>query len=257
MDNFFSRSYRKEGPGVSKAPTQKKRFFLFFELFFRKFGQNIGVCLLFLLCCLPVVTFGPACCGLALVLRNFVREEHAFVVHDFFRGFKENFKQGLLVGLLNLAAFGLTGFACYFYFIEMADQTFMMVFFAICMLCLIIELFMTFYAYTMIVTFTLPTKKLIKNAFLLSLIGVRSNVITLFWMVALLFVGFFLFTVFPALILLIPVVLLPMALYIIAFNSYPHIQKHLIDPYLEKQQNEEPGEPNGEEGTIFTDDVQS
>lgn len=39
---------------------KKKRFFLFFELYFRKFWKMIELNLLFLVCCIPIVTIGPA-----------------------------------------------------------------------------------------------------------------------------------------------------------------------------------------------------
>ena len=61
MANFFTRSYTKEGKGVSKDGQQKKPFFLFFEICSRKFWNIILVGLLFILFCIPVVTFGPAC----------------------------------------------------------------------------------------------------------------------------------------------------------------------------------------------------
>ena len=88
MGNFFASRYQKEGPGVSKNEPEKKRFFVFFDVYTRKFGKIILVGLLYMLCCIPVVTIGPASCGLALVLRNFAREEHAFILHDFFWALK-------------------------------------------------------------------------------------------------------------------------------------------------------------------------
>ena len=253
MANFFTRSYTKEGKGVSKDGPQKKRFFLFFEICGRKFWSIVLVGLIFLLFCIPVVTFGPACCGLALVLRNFAREEHAFVWADFWRGFKENFKQGLVVGLLNLAAFGVTGFASWYYFKEMQSTEWMLILFAISLLCLIFEIFMSFYAYLMIVTFTLKTSKLIKNAFLFSLIGIRINILTLVCVLLMLALSVFLFTLMPALLLLIPLFFIPFIAFIIVFNSYGPVKQYLIDPQMEKANAEKSDDEGEDEERIFSD----
>ena len=101
---FFSNMYNKEGPGVDKDAPQKHRFFLFFELYFRKFWQLITLNLIYFVFCIPIVTIGPATAGFTYVLRNFSREEHSFVWMDFFDNFKKNFKQSFIVSLLNLLA---------------------------------------------------------------------------------------------------------------------------------------------------------
>lgn len=64
-------NYSKPGPGVDKNGPKKKRFFLFFELYFRKFWKMIELNLLFLVCCIPIVTIGPAIAGMTYVLRNY------------------------------------------------------------------------------------------------------------------------------------------------------------------------------------------
>jgi len=52
-----------------------------------------------MLCCIPVITVGPATCAMYSVTLKLVRDEPANVAKDFFRGFRENFKAGLLLGL--------------------------------------------------------------------------------------------------------------------------------------------------------------
>lgn len=57
---------------------------------------------LWLLCCLPVFTVGPATCGLYAVTLKLVREEPVHPVKDFFRGLKENLKSGFLLGFMTI-----------------------------------------------------------------------------------------------------------------------------------------------------------
>ena len=251
MGNFFASRYQKEGPGVSKDAPQKKRVFVFFDVYTRKFGKIILVGLLYLLCCIPVITFGPASCGLALVLRNFAREEHAFVWHDFFVGFKMNWKQGLLLGVINLLAFFMVVFALWYYYDQMAANSFFVVLFAICLLCLLLVLFMTFYIYTLTVTFDLPIKKLLKNSAIFALLGIRANLITTLCCLFLIVLAVLLFIAFPALTVLIPVFILPTMFFVIAFNTYPQIKKFLIDPYIA----EHPQDENVVQETVFSDEL--
>ena len=56
ISNMFN--YSKPGPGVEKEEQQKRRFFLFFELFFRKFWKLIQLNLLYLLFWIPPLIAG-------------------------------------------------------------------------------------------------------------------------------------------------------------------------------------------------------
>jgi len=58
--------------------------------------------LLWAACSLPLITMGPATCGLYRVMLKLAREESVQPVKDFFRGFRDNFGSGLLLGLLTL-----------------------------------------------------------------------------------------------------------------------------------------------------------
>ena len=53
--------------------------------------------LLWLACCLPVVTIGPSCTALYYVARRIARREAPPVAKTFFRAFRANFRQSLLV----------------------------------------------------------------------------------------------------------------------------------------------------------------
>ena len=114
MFNMFDPT--REGKGVSKTQVKKKRFFLFFELVWRKFFKLCALNLIYLLCCIPIITIGPATAGLMLVLRNMALERPVFVIHEFFDAFKKNFARSLGASLILLPSFALCGFALSFYY---------------------------------------------------------------------------------------------------------------------------------------------
>jgi uncharacterized membrane protein YesL len=58
--------------------------------------------ILTLICCLPIVTIGPALTAEAYVLTHIIRGEDSYIARQFFRSFKENFRQGTLMWLIYL-----------------------------------------------------------------------------------------------------------------------------------------------------------
>lgn len=56
--------------------------------------------MLWLLCSLPVVTFGASTAALYYVMMKLVRDEENGIVKDFFKAFKENFRQSVPVTVL-------------------------------------------------------------------------------------------------------------------------------------------------------------
>ena len=52
---------------------------------------------------LPIITVGPASCAMYAVTLKLARGEHAAPVRDYFRAFRDNFKKGLVLGLIAIA----------------------------------------------------------------------------------------------------------------------------------------------------------
>ena len=68
--------------------------------FFHDLFDLLVVNCLMLLCCLPVITIGPATCGMYAVTLKLAREEPVNPLKDFLRGLRDNFKAGVLLELL-------------------------------------------------------------------------------------------------------------------------------------------------------------
>lgn len=56
------------------------------------------------LCCIPIVTIGASTTAFFYVMGKKVRKENTYVVRDFFKSFKQNFKQSLLITIIMLIA---------------------------------------------------------------------------------------------------------------------------------------------------------
>lgn len=249
---FFN--YSKAGPGVDKNAPKKKRFFFFWELYFRKFWKLLQLNLLFLLFCLPIVTIGPAIAGMTYVLRQFALEKPVFLFSDFWTAFKSNWKQGVLLSLIQGVVYFLIGVADYYYFTQAIGQSWLRYIpLGVAVLVTAVILFMSFYPYLMAVTVELPIQHIIKNSFIFAFLGAKTNFITLFW-VLLLVVLQALF--FPLTLPIIVSIGLSTICFITVYNSYPYLQRYIIEPQqVNENEDEEDEDEEDEDGDepIFTD----
>lgn len=245
-------NYNKPGPGVDKGETNKNRFFYFFELYFRKFWKLLELNLLFLLCCVPIVTIGPAIAGFTYILRNYADERPTFMVSDFFEAFRKNWKQSTGLFILDLALSALVLLSLSFYWKNADEGALMFLPLGICLLVMVVMFFMRFYAYLMAVTVELKFRHILKNALIFAFLGLRTNVITTFFI---LLVAFPLVWFFPYTVPVILLIGISTEGFIVVYNSYPYIIRYIVAPH-EKKLREEQGElsePKEETESIFTD----
>lgn len=71
--------------------------------FLSKAGDIIILNLLWLICCIPVITIGPATIAAHYVALKFVRNEGTSVVQMFLKSFRGNLRQGVGMGIMSLA----------------------------------------------------------------------------------------------------------------------------------------------------------
>ena len=57
---------------------------------------------LYMLCCIPVITIGPAAAALYTIALKMAKEEDAGIVKPFFKAFKENFRKALVIWIIFL-----------------------------------------------------------------------------------------------------------------------------------------------------------
>lgn len=243
MAGFFGLfDYNKPGPGVDKNAPKKKGFVIFFEIYFRKFWKLIIANLLYVLVSLPVLTSGMAEVGLTYITRNFAREKHAFVSGDFFDTIKKNWKQALPIGIVNLLLTFMIVFDIWFF---AANTTGIMgyVMVALIITIAIVFTFMKYYMSMLIITFKLNWKQIYKNSLIFAFAGMKRNLLISFGLVLCYAIAFllicFFFPIGLVIVILLYIFFFPaFRSYLIQYNIFPLIKKHMIDPYYK----EHPGE---------------
>lgn len=276
MAKFITKD-SKPGRGISKDEPEKRRFFLFFELFGSKIGKLMQLNLIYTLALVPLLVglyfsfdfnreiktladlgrmqafsfapdylaliilavsafiTGPATAGFVYVLRNLQRREHAWILSDFWAQFKKNYKQGLLMSVIDLvgyiALYVAFGFYMFVMPVDMPQAGTLMPNLAAGMIVAITVVFTWahYYIYTMMVTFELKFTKLFKNAVIFALGKVPLNLlITL--IIGALFVGcLYLFVLSPSLLAIVMgLVGLSLIGFIIVFSTYPTIDTLML-----------------------------
>ncbi len=210
---------------------------------------NIPLLVLFIgLSCLLFFTFGPVNCGCAHILRSVIRRDPVFLWQDFFGAAKKNFKQGLLLGIFDLAFLGIIVYDIMVFYMNYAYSFIYTVSFFFSIGVLFLYLFARMYMYMLCITFELKFFKLLKNSVIFAFLGFKRNVIAFVGqaLLVIVMVSFLITGPLMALGAVIPLVILfGLSMYMSYFASYKVIKKYMIDPYYDKD-----GSPIGKEERV-------
>lgn len=184
---------------------------------------------------LIIITFGLVSAGVTYVLRNMVKGEPVSVWADFWYSVKKNWKQGLVLGIIDAALLGLFAYNIIFYYYNLG-QFFNNVMFYFCLFMLILYFMMRFYLYLMSITFNLSIFKIYKNALIFSMLGFKRNITAILGIAFLIFVNYALFLMFVPIGIIIPFILLfGHCSFMAAYAAYPKIDEIMIKPYYKKE----------------------
>lgn len=139
---------------------------------------------------LSLVIVGPVHAGVTYVLRNYSREEHAFVWLDFKENALKNLKQSLISGLISvlLTFIFVVNFSFYSSSSFISNDILRVFLKTLVVILFILWCMVQMYLYPMMVTFQLTLKQLLKNCMLFSILRLPLNILMLFFSTLILFV---------------------------------------------------------------------
>jgi len=215
----------------------------------------VGNTLMFVMNCITLIvflTFGLANAGMTYVLRAYTRNEYAYLWHDFFKTIKKNFFGAMALGFADLLVIILLVLSLIYYYTAPGGFEYTILFFIVFSMS-VIYFMMRFYLYILLITFKLSPIKLIKNAFILALLGIKRNFAAILGIAVmmLLYVLIFMFSI-PFGITLPFFFLMSNGSFIACFAAYPNVKKYMIDPYY-SEQAEKDDKLEIEEEPIFID----
>lgn len=150
--------------------------------------------LLTLVCCIPIITIGPAFTALNYMALKMVRNEECYIVKGYFKSFKENFKQSTIIWLLMLlVAFLLV---LDFYIMISAESETAAIIQILVIVAAIFWLCTALYVFPVLARFQNTIRATVKNAFLMSIMQFPKTVVmaVAYLVPLLMFIYFFQFT---------------------------------------------------------------
>lgn len=138
----------------------------FFKILYTEMFEIIGLNLLFLMLCLPVVTIPAACTAMSRVTLHVARREEYSMGKTFWLTFRQNFGKSFLGGGVVLLGQGISGYSAWFYYRLLENPVFWFPFFLSFMVAVILSA-AALYLFPMIASIDLPIRTLLKNAMLL------------------------------------------------------------------------------------------
>lgn len=130
-----------------------------------------------------VITFtflgsGPVSASYAYIMKCFTNRQHAWIVSDGWDKFKENFKQSMVVVIIDIVVLFLVPIALRFYYSKLLEGN--AVFGIPCYIlavAIIVFTWMHFYIYQIMVTYECTLKQLYKNALIFALGKLPMNIV--------------------------------------------------------------------------------
>lgn len=122
----------------------------------------------FIVCCIPIVTIGASVTAMHYVTLKMARNEESYIVKGFFKSFRENFKQATIIWLILLVAGLLLGID--FRIVQQVESTGLLkvVTYGLYLVALIYAMILS-YIFPLLAKFDNTIKNTFKNALLMSI----------------------------------------------------------------------------------------
>lgn len=145
-----------------------------------KMADLMWLNILTFICCIPIITIGPSLTAMHYMALKIVRNEECYITRGFFKSFKENFRQGMVIGIIMLAVvLVLTGD---FLLLRNPDLSFSKVLQVAISAIAVLVLFTLLYVFQMLSKFANTIWLTIKNAFFMSILHFpKTLVMAVIW----------------------------------------------------------------------------
>ena len=136
-----------------------------FMVAFNKFGDLFWLNMITLIFCIPIITIGPAITAMNCVALKIYRGEETYISKNFWKSFKTNFKQGMILGIIYTIAGAILIYDLILIF--MGVLKFGIVFNVMIFIAGILYLISYTWVFVMLGRYYNPMRQTIKNSFLI------------------------------------------------------------------------------------------
>lgn len=137
--------------------------------FITKIVYSVYLNILWLICCLPIVTIGASTTALYYVTLKIVKNEEGNLTKAFFHSFKENFKQGTLIWLILFGLGVILGVDGYVLFHMRFENLFWTLVTAVFIVAAVAYGIVILYIFPLLAHFSNTTKAMFKNSLMIGM----------------------------------------------------------------------------------------
>ena len=211
-----------------------------FQTVFTKIAWGLSLLVLF--------TFGFVNIGTTYIIRNMVKGEPIFMWDDFWYAIKRNWKQGLIMGIIDVVVSVLVVYDITFFYFNIsyntASSSVMNFMFWASLFMAILWFWMRFYIYILMITFDLSIFKILKNSLIFAIIGFKRNIMATLGIAVMVLLTYTLMLIALPIGIIVPFVLLfADCSFMACYAAFPKIKEIMIDPYYKDEKPEPQEEP--------------
>lgn len=143
--------------------------------FITKIVYSVWLNILWFICCIPIITIGPATTALFYSCQKMARDEEGYITRSFFHSFRENFRQGVVIGLIMTVLGGFLVFDGFILLRLYNTSPFWAILTAVFIVACIAWLIVSMWIFPLLAHFDNTTAAMFKNAIM---VGMRFLVCT-------------------------------------------------------------------------------
>ncbi|MCH9276239.1 DUF624 domain-containing protein [Bifidobacterium amazonense] len=186
--NLYSMFYGNGGRRESDRDAHPHGLRLFLSVIKWHWGRLIGLNVLFIVSCLPIVTIPCAMTAMSEVLGRLVQRRVCYPLHDYRVAFTREWKRSGLCGLAVFAVFALAVTGVWFYM--RSGQPFGVVLAGLCTAAAALSVMAMTYVFPLIAFTDLPVRDVLRNAVLLTQVRFGQSLAALVAIAAVLMISY-------------------------------------------------------------------
>lgn len=191
--------------------------------------------ILTLICCIPVITVGPALTALHYMALKMVRNEECYIARDYFKSFKLNLRQGIVIWLIELVIVSLL--IGDFLILQNSEVAFGEPMRVILMVVAVLVLFLFTFVYPVLAKFDNTVMRTLKNALFIGILQFPKTILMM------------ILSVVPAVLFVVAPQIIPVV-FLFGFSAPAWASAKLYNKFFRKLEDQigAKAESEGEEG---------
>lgn len=209
--------------------------------FLNKVADLMWLNILTFVCCIPVITVGPALTALHYMALKIARDEECYITKDYFKSFKLNLRQGILIWLIEVVVIALL--VGDFLILRYSTISFGQPMKIILAVVAVIVLFTFTFVYPVLSKFDNTVMRTIKNAFFIGILQFPKTILMM------------ILSVVPAALFILAPQIIPVV-FLFGFSAPAWVSAKLYNKFFQKLEDKMNGvdEAEGEEGAEKLED---